>query len=82
MTETSCAAARRGPRLNPRAAITGAIFLAIIGLAISYTARPEPCSCRGEVESTRVDIAARASGRLAKIRRSAAKTLWPVPPCW
>jgi HlyD family secretion protein len=43
------------------------IFLAIIGLAIWYLARPEPLLVQGEVESTRTDIAARVSGRLAKI---------------
>jgi len=54
-------------RLNPRAVITGAIFLAVIGLAIWYLARPEPLLVQGEVESTRVDIAAWVSGCLAKI---------------
>src|SRR6266852_7506222 len=60
-------ASRPTPRLNPRAVITGAIFLAIIGLAIWYLARPEPLLVQGEVESTRIDIAARVSGRLAKV---------------
>ena len=36
-------------------------------MAIWYLARPEPLLVQGEVESTRVDIAARVSGRLAKI---------------
>jgi HlyD family secretion protein len=54
-------------RLDPRAVITGAIFLAVIGLAIWYLARPEPLLVQGEVESTRIDIAARVSGRLSKI---------------
>jgi HlyD family secretion protein len=54
-------------RLNPRAVIAGAIFVAIIGLAIWYLARPEPLLVQGEVESTRIDIAARVSGRLAKV---------------
>src|SRR5258707_12637950 len=66
-TESSAGTARSRPRLNPRAAITGAVFLAIIGLAIWYMARPEPLLVQGEVESTRIDIAARVSGRLAKI---------------
>src|SRR5713101_5210848 len=60
-------ASRPTPRLNPRAVITGAIFLAIIGLAIWYLARPEPLLVQGEAESTRIDIAARVSGRLAKV---------------
>lgn len=54
-------------RLNPRAVITGVLFLAIIGLAIWYLARPEPLLVQGEAESTRIDIAARVSGRLARI---------------
>ena len=36
-------------------------------MAIWYLARPEPLLVQGEAESTRVDIAARVSGRLAKI---------------
>src|SRR5260370_6544485 len=66
-TEASAATARRGPRLNPRAAITGLLSIAIIGLAIWSLARPEPLLVQGEAQSTRIDIAARVSGRLAKI---------------
>jgi HlyD family secretion protein len=66
-TESSAGTARTRLRLNPRAAITGALFLAIIGLAIWYLARPEPLLVQGEVESTRIDIAARVSGRLARV---------------
>jgi HlyD family secretion protein len=36
-------------------------------LAIWYPLRPEPLLVQGEAESTRIDIAARVSGRLAKI---------------
>ena len=36
-------------------------------MAIWYLARPEPLLVQGEAESTRIDIAARVSGRLAKI---------------
>lgn len=64
--EPGSATARR-PRLNPRAVITWLIFAVIIGVAIWYLARPEPLLVQGEVESTRVDIAARVSGRLAKV---------------
>ena len=67
MTEPGAAAARRGPRLDSRAAITGVIFLVIIGLAIWYLLRPEPLLVQGEADSTRIDIAARVSGRLAKV---------------
>ncbi len=66
-TEASAATARRGPRLNPRAAITGLLSIAIIGLTIWYLARPEPLLVQGEAQSTPIDIAARVSGRLAKI---------------
>src|SRR5260221_906719 len=65
-TESSAGTARPRSRLNPPAAITGALSLAIIGLAIWYLARPEPLLLQGEVGSTRTDIAALASGRLAK----------------
>jgi HlyD family secretion protein len=54
-------------RIEPRAIIVGVLFVAIIGVAIWYLARPEPLLVQGEVESTRIDIAARVSGRLAKI---------------
>jgi len=43
------------------------LFVSIIGLAIWYLARPEPLLVQGEVESTRIDMAARVSGRLVKI---------------
>jgi HlyD family secretion protein len=58
---------RRRPRFDPRAAIAAILFVAIIGLAIWYLARPEPLLVQGEAESTRIDIAARVTGRLAKI---------------
>jgi HlyD family secretion protein len=58
---------RRPLRINPRAVITAVLFLSIIGLAIWYLARPEPLLVQGEAESTRIDIAARVSGRLARI---------------
>jgi HlyD family secretion protein len=61
------ATARRGVRLNPRAVITGVLFVAIIGLAIWCLARPEPLLVQGESGEQRIDIAARVSGRLAKI---------------
>ena len=66
-TEPDVKRAGRPPRLNPRAAIAGAIFVAIIGLAIWYLVRPEPLLVQGEADSTRIDIAARVSGRLVKI---------------
>jgi HlyD family secretion protein len=65
MTEQTASPSSR--RIEPRAIIVGVLFIAIIGLAIWYLARPEPLLVQGEVESTRIDIAARVSGRLAKI---------------
>ena len=50
-----------------RGVIVAVLFLAIMGLAIWYLARPEPLLVQGEVDSTRVDIAARVTGRLAKL---------------
>ena len=52
---------------DPRGIVAGILFIAIIGLAIWYLSRPEPLLVQGEVESTRTDMAARVSGRLAKI---------------
>ncbi|MFL5266823.1 MAG: HlyD family secretion protein [Stellaceae bacterium] len=66
-TTESDATTRRRPRPNPRAIITAVVFVAITGLAIWYLLRPEPLLVQGEAESTRIDIAARVSGRLAKI---------------
>jgi len=57
----------RATRLNPRAVVAAVIFIAIIGLAIWYLARPQPLLVQGEVDSTRIDIAARVPGRLAKL---------------
>jgi multidrug resistance efflux pump len=65
MTEQTDSPSSR--RIEPRAIIVGVLFVAIIGVAIWYLARPEPLLVQGEVESTRIDIAARVSGRLAKI---------------
>jgi HlyD family secretion protein len=66
-TRSSAPTARPSSRFNPRAAIARVLSLAIIGLAIWYLARREPLLVQGEVESTRIDMAARVSGRLAKI---------------
>jgi HlyD family secretion protein len=54
-------------RLSPAAVIAAALFIAVVGLAIWYLVQPQPLLVQGEVESTRIDIAARVSGRLAKI---------------
>jgi len=43
------------------------LILAIVGLSLWYLTRPEPLVVQGEVDSTRMDIAARVDGRVAKI---------------
>jgi HlyD family secretion protein len=53
--------------LRRKTCINSVISIALIGLAIWYRARPEPLLVQGEVQSTRIDNAARVSGRLAKI---------------
>ena len=58
---------RGGRPLDPRLIIAVVLFIAIIGLAIWYLLRPEPLLVQGEADSTRIDIAARVSGRLVKI---------------
>jgi HlyD family secretion protein len=58
---------RGGRRLDTRLIITAFLFTAIIGLAIWYLLRPEPLLVQGEADSTRIDIAARVTGRLAKV---------------
>jgi HlyD family secretion protein len=54
-------------RALPRAVVVAVLFTTVIGLAIWYLVKPEPLLVQGEAESTRIDIAARVSGRLAKI---------------
>jgi HlyD family secretion protein len=54
-------------RVSPRAVVAAVVFIVIIGLAIWYLVQPQPLLVQGEAESTRIDIAARVSGRLAKI---------------
>ena len=56
-----------GRYLSPRAVVVAVLFVAIVGSAIWYLVKPEPLLVQGEAESTRIDIAARVSGRLAKI---------------
>src|SRR5215472_898317 len=56
-----------GRNISPRAIVVAALFAAVIGLSIWYLVKPEPLLVQGETQSTRIDIAARVSGRLAKI---------------
>ncbi len=65
--KSDVAATPRTRRLNPRSVITGAIFLAVIGLAIWYLARPSPCSCRERWKAPASISRPGVPGRLVKV---------------
>src|SRR6516225_10074085 len=47
--------------------IVGIVVAAVAGLSIWYLVRGEPLLVQGEVDATRLDIAARVDGRVAEI---------------
>ena len=47
--------------------IVAAVVAAVVGLSIWYLVRGEPLLVQGEVDATRLDIAARVDGRVAEI---------------
>jgi HlyD family secretion protein len=47
--------------------IVGLLVAAVAGLSLWYLVRPEPLLVQGEVDATRLDIAARVDGRVADI---------------
>jgi HlyD family secretion protein len=47
--------------------IVGLVVAAVAGLSIWYLVRPQPLLVQGEVDATRLDIAARVDGRVAEI---------------
>jgi HlyD family secretion protein len=47
--------------------IVGIVIAAVAGLSIWYLVRPEPLLVQGEVDATRLDLAARVDGRVADI---------------
>src|ERR1700759_3893126 len=47
--------------------IVGVVAAFVIGLSIFYLLRPEPLLVQGEVDATRLDIAARVDGRVKEI---------------
>jgi HlyD family secretion protein len=47
--------------------IVGIVVAAVVGLSIWYLVRGEPLLVQGEVDATRLDIAARVDGRVAGI---------------
>jgi HlyD family secretion protein len=59
-------AAKSAPRHLP-SIIVAAIIIAIVALSIWYLVRPEPLLVQGEVDATRMDIAARVDGRVGDI---------------
>jgi HlyD family secretion protein len=48
------------------AVLAGLIVLGIAGLSLWYLAQPQPLLVQGEADATRIDIAARVEGRVAK----------------
>jgi HlyD family secretion protein len=62
------ASGEKAPRASRvPAMIVGLIVFAIAGLSIWYLVRPQPLLVQGEVDATRLDIAARIDGRVADI---------------
>jgi len=47
--------------------VVGVVAVAVAGLSIWYLLRPQPLLVQGEVDATRLDIAARVDGRVAEI---------------
>ncbi|WP_338828491.1 HlyD family secretion protein [Bradyrhizobium sp. 27S5] len=71
--EPAPAPGQENPPANPHAAtrtpaiIVGVIAAIIVALSIYYLLRPEPLLVQGEVDATRLDIAARVDGRVKEI---------------
>jgi len=55
------------PPTRVPAIIVGVVIAVIAGLSIWYLVRPVPLLVQGEVDATRLDIAARVDGRVAEI---------------
>jgi HlyD family secretion protein len=51
----------------PTAIVLAVVVVVIVGLSAWYLSRPVPLMIQGEADSTRIDIAARVDGRVAKI---------------
>ena len=62
-------AAKKPPPHSSRlpSIIVAAVVAAIAGLSIWYLVRPQPLLVQGEVDATRLDIAARVDGRVSEI---------------
>ena len=72
-TETQGTPEAGRPPENARSAtrtpsiIVGVVAAIVVGLSIFYLLRPEPLLVQGEVDATRLDIAARVDGRVKEI---------------
>ena len=75
--------AAEAPRREPagradgtvHAILVAVIIVAIVGLSLWYLTRPAPLLVQGEIDSTRIDLAARVDGRVAKIRVARGETV-------
>src|SRR5205807_6128791 len=75
--ESQAGAAQQSSRKEPKGGaplsarlpsiIVGLVVAAVAALSIGYLVRPEPLLVQGEVDATRLDIAARVDGRVAEI---------------
>jgi HlyD family secretion protein len=71
--ETAPESPEKAPKGQPPASsripsiIVGVVAVAVAGLSIWYLLRPQPLLVQGEVDATRLDIAARVDGRVAEI---------------
>src|SRR3984885_7301893 len=60
--EKNTRSATRAPSI-----IVGVVAAAVVALSVFYLLRPEPLLVQGEVDATRLDIAARVDGRVKEI---------------
>src|SRR6202166_1855848 len=60
--EKNARTARRAPSI-----IVGIVAAVVVALSVFYLLRPEPLLVQGEVDATRLDIAARVDGRVKEI---------------
>ena len=77
VSESRAEAAPQSPQEQPKGAapasarvpsiIVGAVVAAVASLSIWYLVRPQPLLVQGEVDATRLDIAARVDGRVADV---------------
>src|SRR5262245_46656059 len=61
------ASAQKPPSVRAPSIIVACIVAAIAALSIWYLIRPEPLLIQGEVDATRMDLAARVDGRVGEI---------------